>query len=94
MYLDAGIFHGLTEAMGGIGYSLVSDAPGPETPCTLAGPSCDSVDVIANDVLLPQVRVGDRIAILAAGAYTTAYASSFNGFPGPEVIILGAADHG
>ncbi|MCH8194860.1 MAG: type III PLP-dependent enzyme [Chloroflexi bacterium] len=88
VYLDVGVFHGLAEATGGIRYRFLSDAPGPESPCTIAGPSCDSVDVISTDALLPDVRVGDRLAIASCGAYTTVYASGFNGFPGPETQII------
>ena len=94
VYLDAGVFHGLTEAMGGIAYRIVTEAPGPDEPCTIAGPSCDSVDVIAHGVPLPRVRVGERVAILAAGAYTTSYASHFNGFPPPRTSIFETAAHG
>jgi ornithine decarboxylase len=88
VYLDAGIFHGLAEAMGGISYRFLSLAEGAEEPCTVAGPSCDSVDVVARDVMLPRVRVGDRIVIPACGAYTTAYSSEFNGFSGPDTKIV------
>ena len=88
VYLDTGIFHGLAEAMGGISYRFLSLAEGPEEPCTVAGPSCDSVDVVARDVMLPPVRVGDRIVIPACGAYTTAYSSGFNGFSGPDTRVL------
>jgi ornithine decarboxylase len=88
VYLDAGIFHGLAEAMGGITYRFLSLADGPETPCTVAGPSCDSVDVVARQVMLPPVRVGDRIVIPGCGAYTTAYSSGFNGFTGPETLVV------
>jgi ornithine decarboxylase len=88
VYLDTGVFHGLMEALGGIRYRFLSDAPGPEAPCTIAGPSCDSMDVITTDGRLPQVRVGDRVAIASCGAYTTVYSSIFNGFPGPETIVF------
>lgn len=87
VYLDAGIFHGLAEAMGGIAYRAVTQAQGPVSPCTLAGPSCDSVDTITKDFPLPPVRVGDRVALLACGAYTTAYSSVFNGFAGPVTVV-------
>ena len=90
VYLDVGIFHGLAEAMGGIAYRFETDAGGAPSPCTIAGPSCDSVDVITTDGLLPEITVGDRVVIPCAGAYTTAYASAFNGFPGPETIVVEA----
>ena len=90
--LDAGIFHGLTEALGGINYRFVAEVEGPLRPSTLAGPSCDSLDVIAENVMLPPVQRGDTIMIPASGAYTTAYASNFNGFPAPETIIINGGE--
>ena len=55
----------------------------------MAGPTCDSLDICTRDQALPQDLVEDDfIYIKNAGAYTTAYASTFNGFPLPDVIIL------
>jgi ornithine decarboxylase len=88
VYLDAGVFHGLEEALGGIKYRFLTQNEGPLEPCTVAGPSCDSMDVIAEGVLLPPLGPGDLVAIPSAGAYTTVYASTFNGFPAPETVIL------
>lgn len=93
VYLDAGVFHGLAEAIGGIRYRFLTNARGPLESCTVAGPSCDSMDVIAENIMLPPLRPGDLVAIPSAGAYTTAYASQFNGFDLPETVILdGDAD--
>ncbi len=90
VYLDVGIFHGLAEAMGGIAYYFETVGDAAPSPCTIAGPSCDSVDVITTEGLLPEVTAGDRVVIPNAGAYTTAYASTFNGFPAPETIVVEA----
>jgi ornithine decarboxylase len=46
------------------------------------------MDVIATDVDLPELEVGDRVYVMNAGAYTLSYASSFNGFSAPAVTIL------
>ena len=55
----------------------------------MAGPTCDSVDIVMRDVQFPNdLKEGDFIYISNAGAYTTAYASEFNGFPLPGVIVL------
>jgi len=48
--------------------------------CTLFGPTCDSMDCIAKDISLPELEVGDWLYFENMGAYTTAAASSFNGF--------------
>ena len=67
VYLDVGVFHGLAEAMGGIAYRFETNPGGAPAACTIAGPSCDSVDVITTDGLLPEVTVGDRIVIPCGG---------------------------
>lgn len=47
---------------------------------TLFGPTCDSMDTIYDEILLPELSVGDWIYVENFGAYTVAAASSFNGF--------------
>jgi ornithine decarboxylase len=61
---------------------------GERSPCVLAGPTCDSIDVIAENVLLPQLRCGDLIIGRAMGAYTWASASEFNFFPKATVVTV------
>ena len=88
VYLDVGVFNGLMEAIGGFTYEVTTLVSGPSSAAVLAGPSCDSVDVISEGVLLPDLAVGDRVYFLNAGAYTLSYASSFNGWPPPAVAFL------
>ncbi|WP_209020739.1 type III PLP-dependent enzyme [Nocardioides sp. 1609] len=90
VYIDVGLFSGLAETMGeAIRYRISAhrDARplrGPTGDVVLAGPTCDSVDVLYQQhrPRLPlDLRVGDRLRIHAAGAYTTTYSSvGFNGF--------------
>jgi ornithine decarboxylase len=88
LYLDCGVFNGLMEASGGIHYAFwPTTATGPTKPWTVTGPSCDSMDVIAKGVALPELEVGERVLIYPAGAYTTAYASQFNGTSIPQVVM-------
>ena len=47
---------------------------------TVFGPTCDSIDVIARSILLPKLKVGDWLYFQNMGAYTSAAASTFNGF--------------
>jgi ornithine decarboxylase len=55
---------------------------------TLAGPTCDSADVIARNVLLPHLHVGDLLVSPTMGAYTTVTASRFNGIePTPVAVV-------
>lgn len=48
--------------------------------CTIFGPTCDSMDCIGKDLLLPELEVGEWLYFKNMGAYTVAAASSFNGF--------------
>ncbi|HEY6483163.1 MAG TPA: type III PLP-dependent enzyme [Steroidobacteraceae bacterium] len=57
-------------------------------PSVLAGPTCDSIDVIAEDLLLPRLRTGDLIVGRGMGAYTWASASEFNFFAKATVIAV------
>ena len=88
LYIDAGVFNGLMESIGGIKYTYVVGSRARKKRWILAGPSCDSFDVIDRDVLLPEPSVGDHLLILSAGAYTISYASEFNGFPIPKTILI------
>jgi ornithine decarboxylase len=60
----------------------------PLLPSVLAGPTCDSIDVIAENLMLPQLRAGDLIVGKAMGAYTWASASEFNFFPKATVVAV------
>ncbi len=95
VYLDVGRFGGLAETEGeAIRYPMVTSRDGgPVGPVILAGPTCDSVDVLYEHTRyeLPlTLSEGDTVDILAAGAYTAAYASAgFNGFGPLQVHELG-----
>lgn len=92
LYLDAGVFNGLMETYEGFPpvVELVSDCAShrPLRTYTLAGPSCDSCDVIARNIEMPEIHIGERLLFHDTGAYTNEYAAAFNGFPVPEVIAL------
>jgi ornithine decarboxylase len=57
-------------------------------PSVLAGPTCDSIDVIAENIELPALDMGDLIVGRTMGAYTWASASEFNFFPRATVLAL------
>jgi ornithine decarboxylase len=61
---------------------------GPTYPSVLAGPTCDSIDVIREDIALPKLEQGDLVIGRIMGAYTWASASEFNFFPRPTVLAL------
>lgn len=94
VYLDIGKFSGLAETMEeAIRYQFTTDRDHEDTgPCILAGPSCDSADVLyeIRPVALPLgLKSGDRILIRNCGAYTSSYSSvGFNGFPPLDVVAI------
>ncbi len=57
-------------------------------PSVLAGPTCDSIDVIDEHLELPLLDMGDLVVGHGMGAYTWASASEFNLFPRATVLAL------
>jgi ornithine decarboxylase len=87
VYLDVGKFGGLAETMDEmIRYPIRTPRDGDAiAPCVLAGPTCDSADVLYEHepYQLPvNLEIGDKLLIEGTGAYTATYSSvCFNGFP-------------
>jgi ornithine decarboxylase len=87
VYLDAGLYNGLDETLNErIHYRVRTPRDGgPCAPVILAGPTCDSADILyrRHPYELPlDLAIGDPIDFLSAGAYTTSVAAvGFNGFP-------------
>ncbi len=91
VYLDAGIYHGLSEKLslyGGFVFPIETQHPhrGKRT-YRLAGPTCDSTDTLPGIYTLPELHVGDRVTFLCAGSYTTSLATGFNGFAPPSTRV-------
>lgn len=54
----------------------------------LAGPTCDSIDVIAEDLDLPPLDIGDLVIGQQMGAYTSASATDFNLFERAKIVVF------
>jgi ornithine decarboxylase len=63
---------------------------GPHHPSVLAGPTCDSIDVVREDVPLPELQIGDLVVGRLMGAYTWATSTEFNFIPRAKVVALNA----
>ena len=55
---------------------------------SIAGPYCESGDVLIEDLLMPKLEEGELIAIPASGAYHLSMSSNYNGSRKPAVILL------
>ncbi|WP_240670677.1 type III PLP-dependent enzyme [Actinoplanes solisilvae] len=92
VYLDVGRFGGLAETEDeAIQYELSTARDGPSGPVILAGPTCDSVDILYQHApydLPLDLAAGEVIQILGTGAYTATYSSvGFNGLPPLRTVI-------
>jgi ornithine decarboxylase len=60
----------------------------PLYPCVVAGPTCDSTDVVARDQELPDLNIGELLLVPTMGAYTSASASDFNGLDVARSVVV------
>jgi ornithine decarboxylase len=94
VYLDIGKFNGLAETMDEmIRYPIRTEFDDDaREPCVIAGPTCDSVDVLyeKEPYLLPvSLEIGAKVLIEGTGAYTTTYSAvGFNGFPPLKSYVI------
>jgi len=95
-YLDDGLYGSysnvLTEDVHPLVFAareLTGDGAEQHRWATLGGPTCDSSDVIAREIMLPELHVGDLLVSPTMGAYTTVTATRFNGRPFTPVAVVG-----
>jgi ornithine decarboxylase len=67
---------------------LDDEGKGDVHPCVLAGPTCDSIDVIREDIPLPELQIGDLLVGRMMGAYTSATATDFNFIPRARIVAF------
>ena len=94
MYLDIGMFGGMIETINeSIKYPIYIEKEGLESEYIIAGPTCDSMDILYEDYKYPfpsTTAGGDKVYIFTTGAYTQSYSSVyFNGFPPLEAYTIG-----
>lgn len=89
-YLDDGMYGSFSgQLYDHSRYPVEPVAPhtGPRLPCVLAGPTCDSIDVVAEDIPMPELAIGELLLGRQMGAYTNATATDFNFFPRARVLV-------
>jgi ornithine decarboxylase len=92
-YLDDGVYGGFSGQM--YDHAIYPLAPlkpfdptGEFHSSVLAGPTCDSIDVVAEDIELPEMFIGDVLVSKKMGAYTIVSATEFNYYPKPKIIVV------
>jgi len=92
-YLDEGLYGGYSGKLFDHGDYLIFSLKELENPniekvkSTLAGPTCDSIDVAYTDILMPKMELGDILVSPVMGAYSAAHATTFNFFPKAKIIV-------
>lgn len=88
-YLDDGVYGGLSGLVfDHCKYEFRAMRDGRTVLSTLAGPTCDSLDIIARGEQMPELELGDYVYVDRVGAYSWASATTFNGLPVPKVVVV------
>ncbi|MEE8577438.1 MAG: type III PLP-dependent enzyme, partial [candidate division Zixibacteria bacterium] len=69
-------------------YPVVTDNGGKRKLSVVAGPTCDSFDVMYDGLMIPELNVGDKMMFMSTGAYCAVSGSNFNALRRPEYIVL------
>ena len=86
-YLDDGVYGSLSgQVFDHCKYEFKTLRDGSTQLSTLAGPTCDSFDIIARGEDLPELQLGDLVYVENIGAYSLASATTFNGMPMAKVL--------
>ena len=88
-YLDDGVYGNYSGQMyDHATYPVRCLKQGTTYSSVLAGPTCDSIDIVREDIQLPDLDIGDLIVGEVMGAYTAATATDFNSLARSKIIIL------
>jgi len=89
--IDGGMFENPRYALYQAKYSVVKASgmnEAAKVKYTIAGKCCESGDIIAEDVVLPEIKEGDIVAVLSTGAYNYSMASNYNRNLIPPVVMV------
>lgn len=70
--------------------AVLANRPGAKKvePVTIAGKCCESGDLLAKDIMMPEIKSGDIMAVFATGAYNYSMSSNYNRIPRPPVVLV------
>ena len=91
VFVDGGMGDNPRYILYGSNYSaVVANNAGakPIAPVTIAGKCCESGDLIQENIMMPEIKVGDTLAVLATGAYNYSMASNYNRIPRPPIVAV------
>lgn len=88
-YIDDGLYGSFSGRLfDGCSYQVLTDRNTKWEKAVLAGPTCDSFDVVYKDCLMPPLEIGDILMFPTMGAYCSVSASDFNGLNRARVITV------
>ena len=88
-YLDDGLYSTFSGILfDHCQYPVINNRDGQEELSVLAGPTCDSFDVMYDGLMIPEQQVGDKIMFTSTGAYCAVSGSNFNALRRPEYIVV------
>lgn len=88
-YLDDGLYSTFSGILyDHCQYPVVTMTDGAHRLSVLAGPTCDSFDVMYDGLMIPNHSVGDKIMFLSTGAYCSVSGSNFNALKRPEYYLI------
>jgi len=88
-YIDDGVYNTLSGVIfDHIPYHFKSIKKGPTSICSVVGPTCDAFDTVSTSEDLPDLEIGDYLYVENIGAYSSASATNFNGFPKAKVLHI------
>jgi ornithine decarboxylase len=88
-YLDDGLYSTFSgQVYDNCSYPIIMQKTGVTRQSVLAGPTCDSFDVMYDGIEMPEHNVGDRIMFGCTGAYCAVSGSNFNALKRPEYMVV------
>ena len=88
-YIDDGLYGSFSgKVFDHADYPMYVPRSGQRHTSTIAGPTCDSIDVPYENIALPELKVGDVLLFGTMGAYTNATATRFNALPPAKVVTV------
>ncbi len=88
-YLDDGLYSTFSGILyDQCQYPVVSDLTGDHKLSVLAGPTCDSFDVIYDGLMIPEHNISDKLMFTTTGAYCEVSGSNFNALKRPDYLVI------